>query len=286
MELTRSIPLPYFEASSVRGIIFEILRNEYPLKLIDLANILRRRYGKTISYQAVRKAVHSLIEEGVAEREGHTYRLSKSWAHDCKKMMDALVLDLSGKPKRDKKEIDENIRVYTFESINEMMHFWQDLIHDWYMHFKEGDMNINCYQGAHIWEGILHLDKEAQVMGQLKKKGIISYAVCTGSTPLDMKSIKLYEDLGLKIHTVPSHTSFDRSHYIGTYGDLIVEATYPKEVVAALDEFYHENTSMDKLDLKQLRDIVNMNAPLKLTVIKNKKMAEHVNASIMEQFSN
>ena len=43
------ITLPLSGDGDVKDLIFSILTNEYPLKLIDLTKFIRKRYGKDIA---------------------------------------------------------------------------------------------------------------------------------------------------------------------------------------------------------------------------------------------
>lgn len=120
-------------------------------------------------------------------------------------------------------------------------------------------------------------------MGQLKKKGIISHILSTGNTPLDKNIRKFYESIGVKTYISPSISTFDKSYYVGTYGDLIIQAQYPEKLVAALERFFKKNKSIEELNLKELSDIVNKKTEIKLTVIKNLSMAKQINKSIISQ---
>ncbi|GAI97007.1 unnamed protein product, partial [marine sediment metagenome] len=207
------------------------------------------------------------------------------WVLESKKILDILYEDLTKEKVKPKgiESIEGEVSVFTFDSLNEMMKFWEDIIDDWYKHFKKGDYNINCWQGAHVWEGLLHLDKEKKIMGQLRKKRIKSYAISTGSTPLDRNLWRFYKNIGLKTRLYPSSSSFDKSYYVGTYGEIIVQAHYPEKLVKKLDSFFKKNKDIKHLDLNELTNIVNTKAKIKLTVIKNLAMAKQINKSIISQ---
>ena len=163
------------------------------------------------------------------------------------------------------------------------MKFWQNLIDDWFTHFKKGDPHLNVYQGAHVWEGLLHFDREKEVMDKLKKKGIKSYLISTGNTPLDKNTQKFYKSIGIDIRIEHSSSSFDKGYYVGTYGDMIVQAQYPLDLVKELDLFFRKNKTIQELDLKYLSDIVNTKRKMKLTVMKNLAMAKQINKSLIEK---
>ncbi|MBS3073936.1 hypothetical protein J4447_00605 [Candidatus Pacearchaeota archaeon] len=283
--MSLQLTLPFGKESNVKNLIFTILTKDYPLRMIDLTNFIRKRYGKAVTFQAVRKALLELVgEEVVSSMKDHKFQISKSWVEEGKRIMDQLYLDIAKEKVANKHDsISGDMSVYSFNSINEMMKFWQNLIEDWYKSFKKGEPSINAYQGAHAWEILLHFDKERQVMSQLKKKGIRSYILSMSSTPLDKKIWQSYKDMGIKIGVKRSQSSFDKSYYVATYGDLVVQTKYPKNVVDEMEAFFKRNKTLESMNLKEIAEIVNTPIEVKLTVIKNKEMAKQINKSIISE---
>ncbi len=270
---------------NVRILVFSILSKEYPLKIIELTNYIRKRYGKAVTFQAVRKALLQLVEEGILIEKENKYSINKEWVKKSRKYLDSLYEDIT-KTKITPTKVDSirgEINVFTFDSINNLMKFWQDIIDNWFENFKKGDPNINCYQGAHAWEGLLHLDREKHMMGRLKKKGIKSYILSTGNTPLDKSIWKFYKEIGLKTKINPSSSAFDRSYYMGTYGETIVQVKFPQEIVEDMDKFFKKNKSIYKINLNELSEIANKKVKVKMTVIKNLEMAKQINKSILSE---
>lgn len=279
------ITLPFGKEDNVKNLVFSILTKEYPLKIIELTNFIKKRYGKSVTFQAVRKAILELVKDGVLLHDSREFCINKEWVRVSKKQLDSLYEDLSKENVRPKNidSIKGEVSVFTFDSLNKLMKFWEDIIDDWFENFKKGDPNVNCYQGAHGWEGLLHPDRERMMMGRLREKGIKSYALSTGHTPLDRYIWKFYGKLGLKSAFSPSLSTFDRTYYVATYGETIVQVHYPKEIVDALELFFKKNTSIEDLDLNELSHIVNKNKEIKLTVIKNLGMARQINKSIIAE---
>ncbi|NQZ85718.1 MAG: hypothetical protein HRU03_08420 [Nanoarchaeales archaeon] len=288
MSLTISLPLG--KKQTAKNMIFSILSKEYPLKIIELTNYIKKRYGVSITFQAVRKAIFQLVDETVLiqTQDKKEFMINKKWVHSSKQIIDELYIELNENKSQIKdKSIDSikgEVSVFSFQSVNEMMIFWQSIIDDWYENFKKGDLKYNCYQGAHTWEGLLHLDKEQQLMGKLKTKGIVSYSLTTGNYPLDKNIFNFYKRLNIKTKIAPSSSTFDKAFYIGTYGDTIVQSQYPDKIVKELDNFFKTNLSLEKLDLGKLSKIMNTQIEVKLTVIKNKSMAKQINSGIINQF--
>ena len=280
--MSLEISLPWAKKGTVEDLVFTILTKEYPLRIIDLMNFIRKRYGKGVTFQAVRKAVLQLLEKEVLVEKSHKYTINVEWVLKSKKLIDELHEDLQNKKSkpRSMESIKGEITVLDFNSLNELMRFWQNLIDDWFKNFKKGDYGINYYQAAHMWEGLLHPDTEKSVMYQLKEKKIKSYTVTTGNTPLDRQIAKFYAKIGITVHIIPSGSSFDKSYYVGTYGDLIVQTQYPPSITKMLDNFFKKNKSLKDLDLVDLSNIVNQRIPIKLTIIKDLAMAKQINKSI------
>jgi hypothetical protein len=281
-----ALTLPLGKEDNVKNLAFSILTKEYPLKIIELTNFIRKRYGKSVTFQAVRKAVLQLVQDGVLLRKDKEFMINKQWVVESKKTLDQLYLDLT-KEKATPKGADSikgELSVFTFDSVNEMMKFWEDIIDNWFENFNKGDYNVNCYQGAHGWEGLLHPDREKTMMARLRKKGVISYALGTSDTPLDQYIWKFYKSIGLKTRIYPSSTLFGKSYYVATYGETIVQAHYPQKIVEELEQFFRKNKTIEDLNLKDLSDIVNKKILVKLTVIKNLEMAKQINQSITGYF--
>lgn len=280
-----SIVIPLGDKKDVKNLVFTILTEEYPLKIIELTNYIHKRYGKSVTFQGVRKALMQLVEDGVIIKENNEFLINKEWVKDSKKFLDHLYIQMFEKNNTKKKvdSIGGDLSVFAFDSINEMMKMWESLSDEWFKNFKKGDYNVNCYQAAHSWEVVLHPDVETTLMSQSKKKGIKSYILCTENTPLDRNLVKFHDRLGVKMVINQSSANFDKSHYIGTYGPFIIQAKYPPEIVKRFDEFFKKNNNIENLDLTELSKIANTKVKIKMTVIKNLEMAKQINESILKK---
>ena len=126
LELT----LPLDDKGKVEDLVFTILSKEYPLRIIDLMNYIRKRYGKSVTFQAVRKAVLNLERKEVILHKNHRYELNKDWIRKSKEIIDNLYEELNKKYTRAKNvdSIGGQVSVFTFNSLYELMKFWQSLM--------------------------------------------------------------------------------------------------------------------------------------------------------------
>jgi len=113
------ISLPLGNKQNTKNLVFTILTHEYPLKLIQLTNFIRKRYGKAITFQAVRKAVLELVNENVLVRQNNEFSINKEWVKESKRVIDSLYDSIYEQKTLPKKfdSIGEEVMVFTFNSL-------------------------------------------------------------------------------------------------------------------------------------------------------------------------
>jgi len=270
--------------SGTKDLVFRILITDQNLKLIELNNLIKKRYGKSTTFQAVRQAVNELLIEEVLEKNERVYCINKKWIFEAKRTISQIEENLSEKKKTIEFEsIEGEYSTYTFNTLNELMKFWQEIVDNWFSEFKKGDYPFNCWQGQHLWEILIHIDKEKKIMEQMKKKGIKSYALIYSDTPLDNYTRRFYEAIKIKTRNIKSQKEFDNNYHVGTYGEIIIQAKYSKSINNKINELFIKTKSLEDLDLKKLHDIINEKTEIKLVVIKNLEMAKQINKTIIEQ---
>ena len=119
------LTIPLGKDDNVKNLVFSILANEYPLKIIEITNLIRKRYGKTVSFQAVRKSLFELIEEGIIIKDQKSFSLNKNWIFETKNELEKIYNNLT-KEKIKPKNLDSiqgEVSVFTFDSLSEMMKF-------------------------------------------------------------------------------------------------------------------------------------------------------------------
>jgi len=90
-----NITLPFGKEDSVKNLVFSILTKEYPLKIIELTTFIRKRYGKSVTFQAVRKAILELVDEEILIKKSNEFLISKQWVKNSKIVPDELYEELT-----------------------------------------------------------------------------------------------------------------------------------------------------------------------------------------------
>jgi hypothetical protein len=279
------IVLPFGKKGSVKNIVFSILSREYPLKLIEIKKYVEKQYGKAVTFQAIRKSVIELVNDGVLQKENQKYQIQKAWVLETKKSIDLLYSQLNAGNKNLKKfdSLGDEISVFSFDSIGELMKFWENLIDDWLKRMDVKELPINCYQTSHLWEVLMYPEVEKKIMSQFQKSGIQAHILCTSNTPLDRIAAAFYRKIGVRVSFNPSSSIFDKEYSVGTYGDLTVQTRYPENLWKQLDLFFRKTRTLEEIDLGVLSELVQAKTEIKLLVSKNKDLAKQINHSIITQ---
>lgn len=279
--MSLQLTLPFGNQKNLKNLVFTILTKEYPLKLIELHNTIKRRYGRSVTYQAVRKAALELLREGVLEEQQHSYSIRKNWVIDAKQTLERIEQELRRGPRKHSASSETGeLTVYEFPTLNALMGFWQENIDQWLRERKKGVPGTNYYQAPHAWEALVHPKEEEEVMRAVTKSRIETVTIITNTTPLDYAIKEFYKGIGVDTTIREPASSFDKGYYVGTYDDLIISTTLPDELVKEIDAFFHQNTDITKLRIDKLTAITKQKILCKLTIVKNAQMANHVNASI------
>lgn len=277
--MTIQFVLPITKSNNTKNLVFSILIDEQPLKLITITRRIRKR-GKSITPQAVRKAVLQLVEEEIILKEGVEYSINKEWIANTKERIDALYLELQSKREKPVSEtINGELSLFVFDSVKKMIRFWQNLIYEIYK--VERKTNINVYQGAHLWESLLFAETEKDAVTEMIKRGIKSYALIMSKTPLDYAVARFYRGMGVQVKNKESK-DHNRAYYVGTYGELVFQTKIPKKIAKELDDFFNKTKKLEDLDLNKLSEIVNQKAEVKVTLIKDLDLAKQINERIIK----
>ncbi len=276
------LPKPGAYKKAVKDLLVSILAREHPLTLKQLLQRIRRQYGVSVTYQAVRKSAKALAEDKVLSAKGREYEISKEWISEAHAFIDELskAYLAEWKPMR-KMEVGEDVTVYTLDSIYDAERLWGDLLLDWVK--KEATASSrNTFQATHIWTLLFHLEWEEKQIIALQQKTKSRHAAIYSGEFLDKIAQKFYDKY------IPTKlvrdASWTRGCSIGTYDDMIVQLYQPKEIASEIDAFYRSVKRLEDIDLAKMSAIAKRKAEVKLTVIRNLEMARQIRESCLKHF--
>jgi hypothetical protein len=104
-------------AGATKNAIVQLLSEQWPLSIKKIYSHIRKQ-GKSITYQAVYKAIKELLGEGTLSRHEAGYMISPQWVENSSEFINKLA-ESYGKNDLSKRRIQE----LTFSSFGEAIHF-------------------------------------------------------------------------------------------------------------------------------------------------------------------
>src|SRR3989344_6305884 len=193
------IAIPEASASnkekSTKDLVFSILSEDYPKTLTHLHREIKRKYGVSVTFQAVLKAVNSLVNHDVLVKEDKLYSLNKEWIFNTRKFFDNLYTEhFKVKRPLKKVELGRDVIIYTLNNLLELDRLWNDLLTTWAKEEK-GDKR-NVWKGKHTFWLLPRLQEEDILHDFMQKQGIKTYNLSTENTPLDKIAVRYYNHKG------------------------------------------------------------------------------------------
>src|SRR3989338_3226492 len=170
--MTLSITLPLLEkTSSVKDMAFSVLMHEFPLSLMKTLHAINKQYNRSFSFQAVRKAVLQLVEEGVLVKEGKEFSVNKEWIIKVIKFGNILQKQyFTTAHKGSKVQVGGNTTIYTLPTLLDLDYVWNGIIRQALSDPKAE--RIVTFKAVHFWFMIATLAQETELMKEMIKRGI------------------------------------------------------------------------------------------------------------------
>jgi len=271
---------------TTKDLVISTLMYNHPLTLTGLTKNIKRKFGASVTFQGVRKAVNQLLESGVITKEGKEYSLSRNWILDLRDFVENLqesyFTEKSGV--REIQSIGEDIKVYTFDNLIDLDMFWNRIIAKLFDEDKENKgKKYYVQQSGHTWYVLANLEEETKILEKIKNYGIEFYTLVNGNSFLDRWCKKYYEEQSF-FYKVKLGKKKDVSQYFAVYGDYVIQSEYPKDLSDSIDKLYKKAKDLGSFEVTKLIRLLRKRTTLKMTVTKNPVVAEQLRNYILFQF--
>ncbi|MFH1500847.1 MAG: hypothetical protein ABIE22_02775 [archaeon] len=282
MTLEIVMPESNVKNRTTKDLVFTILVEDSPKTLTQLHREIKRKYSYSVTFQAVIKAVNSLLLYGVIVKAEKLYSINKDWIFETRNFLDKLYKDQFEVKKPMKKiELGKEITVYTLGNLLELDRLWFELLMNWAK--KEEKDKRNCWRGSHAWWLLPRLHEEDILHDFMIKKGIKTYNLWLSNTLLDKLAVKYYKDKK-EFVKITNRVKLDSDSHITVFGDKVVKFEIPKQISDKLNKLYSSTKKLEKLDIKKTIDIFKENTEIEFTVIKDKLIADKIKEEIISYF--
>lgn len=284
MPVSFTLPLIEKKPTSVKDMVFTVLTTDYPLSIIELLNMLKRRYTVSVSFQSVRKAALQLVDAHVLVRNGRQFSINKQWILDVSKFVNHLQKQYFNEGQAvDKLAVGSNVAVYTFSRLVDSDAMWNTIIKDNFANNPDQPRAIT-FSSVHFWWVIATLVQETELFKDMRTHGVKSHYICYGDTPLDQWTVSFYNNIHVECKHLPKPTGFANGHNIGTYGDLIIQTTYPPKLAQKIEHFFNRYKRVEQTNLPELVEITTETHEITLTVIKDPLLAKSLRDGVTGKF--
>ncbi len=296
-----SLSMDLSNNDSTKDKIIELLSYEWPLSLRKIYYLLKKR-GLKITYQAVHKAIHQLLDDNKLIKTSDGFMINLAWIKDIHEKTDIIRVNYFSKKrsflsveetketadsrkdnhgiKDDGYSSNESIRVFIFNN-------WFDLEKYLYYFQKKTlkgfkDKRSICIHHHHEWRPLFYLRAEHNWITTLKKAGYELYTVCSGKTVLDKWSKKFYDSVGNK---VIMGIKLNGPSEILIFSDYVVEVYIPFELLTKLDSYLKKIKSFDNLDSEWLiENIFDKTCEIKAIIHKDSKLSDELRKHLISHF--
>jgi len=261
-----------------------LLSREFPLQLIEIKKKLKQEFSVEVSFQAVKKAVNALEEEGIIKKEGKAFSLDRKWISESKKFFDKLTSRNVSKigTRRGILGEPENINTMFFSDLYSLDNFWADLMFDWLNNIQKGEEKISAGQCPFGWWVLINFASDTKLHNAYKQNSVKQFQIFTKDFPLNHFAAKNYEEMGVK-SIVLKNKIFENEKEFLVYGDNVVEIEYPKKTLKKIFDFYSKHHSFDR-HAKKFQRIVEEKTKIKFTFFKDRFIAEKLREGILQKF--
>jgi len=275
------IPEKNAEDRSTKDLVFSILSEEESKTLTQLHREIKRRYGVSVTFQAVIKAVNSLIKNKVITKTEKLYSINKDWVFETRNFFDRLYTEhFKVKKPMKKVELGRDIIIYTVNNLLELDRLWNDLLTNWCK--EETKDKRNCWKGKHAWWLIPRLQEEDILHDLMIKSNIKTYNLWTENTLLDKVATKYYSKKNEFAKIKRLNSKADK--HITAFGESLIKFEIPQNLSKKLEILYKKTKKLEDLDIKKAIDIFKENTEIEVTLIKDKLLADKIKEEIIRYF--
>ncbi len=255
---------------STKKSIVETLTTTWPLSLQKIYNEVRRK--KSVSYQAVHKAISELLQSEILVKTGREYALNKTWISSLKDY--SARLDLSYHLTTKGQKIDLTSTQFEFETMWEMYIMMLDTIEAGVFDSTNKALGACQFFHFYFWCPLLFSKKEYDQMKNIASNNKC-YMVGNQQTALDLWIAAFYKELGWKIKTGVkcANPAFDTV----VHGDTILQIFFEEELRQEMEKKLSSIKNISETSLHTVfAEVCNRKTKIVVLVHKNAKVAEEI----------
>lgn len=263
--------------------IINVLSYDWPLSARKIYNLVKKRYGNGITYQAVYKAIVQMLQEKILAKTKEGYQLNLKWIkeiHDQTEMIRANYYSEQRATLLDNENLD-SIRVFIFKAWFDVEKYLYYLQKNYVKNSKEKQMI--CVHQSHEWQPLFYFRAEYNWFDSIAKQGHKTLKLCSGNSFADRWASEIYKKLGAKSKT---NAKCADNCELMVFSDLVIQIYIPEELKRNLEQALNKVNKLENLDLNWLiKNVFEKETEIKVVINKDKKIADEIRKQTIRQFS-
>lgn len=271
-------------SGSTKDQIINILSYDWPLNIKKIYFLLKKRYSRNVTYQAVYKAVNQMLEEKILLKTKQGYQLNVEWVKEIHNQTEIIRVNYFSEQHAalfDRSSDDsEAIRVFIFKTWFDVEKYLYYLQKNYILKSKEKE--VVCMHHAHEWRPLFYLRAEYNWIRQLSKLGHKVFTICSGHSVIDKWSAQFYRSIGgnIRLEEKCAETS-----EIMVFSDLVIQIYIPLELRESLDKEFRKIKSIEEVNYASLiKNIFEKEAEIKVVINKDKNLASQIKKQTLAKF--
>lgn len=267
---------------STKGIIIEILVEEWPLSARVITNRLRKKYAKSITYQAVHKTIIKMLEEGTLIKEDKKYSLDSRWIMDSKEFFDYVEKKYKDKGKIPYKEAHKYDNVtYSFKTGHDL----GDFIVMYLLNFPNKKNKIPAFKWTFMYS-LIGLSKTAinNIKSLIKQNKY--YIACISNSLYDKIIARTYKLFGKNVKIKLGIGGHGECDYM-IVGDYICRIYYSPKLKEKTIYLQKITKNALTFNIKMLLDDLmfkEFDPPHLIKIEKDPVIADQIRKSVLSNF--
>lgn len=268
-----------------KDLIISILAMIYPLSSKKIYNEIKRRFGYSVTYQAVHKSILQLLEQGVIVKENMEYSINMQWIDEISNFVEKMKENYETQKKYPFGIIDmqtsDNMQMIVFSNFLGAELFNLKLLDKYFSNTKNKEPF--CAHIQHIKRPVFQSAEAYEAWKIFKKAKIEKYILVRENTFIDRWCIDFYQ--GLFNYILGIDVAKDYETYI--FGDTVTQLYIPADIAKKIDLVYNNSKKLDDVKIPEVYNgIYERKCKVQLLIYKNPEIAEQLRQKTLSYFNN
>ncbi|MFH1224668.1 MAG: hypothetical protein V1676_02585 [Candidatus Diapherotrites archaeon] len=266
-------------SQNTKECIIQLLGREFPLTGKSIHARLAREHSKEISYQGAHKILQEMEQEGIVDKAGKEYCLSRSWVSDVEKFS----ANLAEAYLNQERKVAEELQMFehanmTFDSPIRLAEFLIPYLHNQKLN-PDKKPGIILARRSYPLIGLSEKDMKILLDACINTP---YYALVKGNTILDRLFGQILGKVGFKMKLgVDSIDSFDTL----INGDYFAEVHWPPVLMNGWLSSANNVKKINQFDLKAWFDFMHNNCgKINVVTYRNPGLADQIRKQALEHF--